>query len=164
VRAGAILDAHPGAVWVHYATFERTWIQRYAERHGDPTGVAARVLANTFDLLGEAVEPCVHLPLRSLSIKHVAPYTGFSWSDPEAGSTWSMAQYRKACETGIAAEREALLARIAAYNRDDLRAMRSVWQWLERNAPAGARSAAPAVPEAAAPRADGPGRQLALDL
>jgi hypothetical protein len=78
-RANDILTRHPGATWVHYASFERTWIQRYAERHGDPGQVASRVLARTFDLLEEGIEPWVHLPLRSLSIKHVAPYTGFAW-------------------------------------------------------------------------------------
>jgi predicted RecB family nuclease len=162
-RAGAILAAHPDAIWVHYASFERTWIQRYVERHGDPGRVADRLLANTFDLLEEAIEPCVHLPLRSLSIKHVAPYTGFAWRDPEAGSTWSMAQYRKACETGIAAEREALLARIAAYNHDDLGAMRSVWTWLEHNAP-GASIAPMAARANPMPPAAGRGEQISLDL
>jgi predicted RecB family nuclease len=166
-RAEHILAHHPEAIWVHYANFERTWIQRYAERYGDPGLVASRVLASTFDLLEEALEPCVHLPLRSLSIKHVAPYTGFSWSDPEAGSTWSMAQYRKACETGIAAERDALLARIAAYNRDDLGAMRSVWRWLEHHAPGGTQTAvppaiaAPPTPPRPIPRG---GEQITFDL
>lgn len=145
-RALEILTTHPDAVWVHYASFEKTWIRRYVERHGDPDGIAERVLARTFDLLEEALEPCVHLPLRSYSIKHVAPYAGFAWSDPEAGSTWSMAQYRKAYETAIPAERDTLLARIAAYNRDDLRAMRSVWRWLEGNAPTSLAAAPPAAP------------------
>lgn len=168
-RAAAILALHPDAVWVHYASFERTWIRRYVERHGDRDRIAERVLAHTFDLLEEALEPCVHLPLRSLSIKHVAPWTGFVWSDPEAGSMWSMAQYRKACDTGIASERDALLARIAAYNRDDLRAMRSVWSWLERNAPAViatvATSVIAATPEVrVAPVRTGRGEQLGLDL
>jgi predicted RecB family nuclease len=134
--AARTLDAHPGSPWVHYTNYEKTWIRKYVERHGDPDGVAARVIGRLYDLHAEAVMPSVRLPLRSYSIKHVAPHLGFAWSNPEAGSQWSVAQYQRARKTKDAAERASILAEIARYNADDLEAMRVVWSWLGTHAPA----------------------------
>jgi uncharacterized protein len=135
-RAGAILDRHPASVWVHYDIYERTWVRKYAAHHGDRDGVAERLLGALWDLHVEGVKPSVRLPLRSYSIKHVAKHVGFRWRNPEAGSQWSIVQYRRAIATTDDAERRRLLDAIAEYNEDDLLAMRAVWEWLEANAPA----------------------------
>lgn len=134
-RATQILDEHPGARWVHWDAYEPLWIGRYAERHGAPDGFVERMRAACFDLK-RVVDRCVRLPLRSYSIKYVAPWMGFHWRNAESGSEWSVAHFHRASETTDAAERERLLAELAEYNEDDLWAMRAIWRWLRDNAPA----------------------------
>ncbi len=91
----------------------------------------------------------MRLPLRSYSIKYVAPWMGFEWRNPEAGSEWSLAQYHRARHAETEAERERLLAEVSDYNADDLWAMRAVWGWLRENGP----GAAPDAPSRARPHA-----------
>jgi predicted RecB family nuclease len=131
-RAGEIRARFPGAVWVHYSPYERTAFAMCRRRYGDPEGVTDHIERSAFDLHAEAITRWVKLPLRSLSIKHVAPFVGFHWSDPESGSAWSLVQYRRARATADPGARRAILDRIAAYNRDDLEAMRAVWRWIEQ--------------------------------
>jgi len=137
-RAAELLDAHPTARWLHWDASEPLWVRRYAERLGAPPGLAERLLAAMLDLKRE-LDRCVRLPLRSYSIKHVAPWMGFEWRNPEAGSEWSLARYHRARLAEDPEERGRLLAEVAEYNADDLWAMRAVWRWLRENAPAGAR-------------------------
>lgn len=133
-RAGSILDAHPESVWVHYANYERTWVKKYAERWGAPAGFLDRLLPRCLDLYA-ALREAVRLPLRSYSIKFVAPWVGFRWSNPAADSAWSIVQYARAQAARDQAERRRILDEIARYNADDLEAMRAVWTWIEVNAP-----------------------------
>jgi len=119
---------------VHYAEYERTWLVRYIERHGDPEGVARRIQAALFDLR-TALQRAVVLPVRSYGIKPVAQHLGFRWRNADAGSQWSTVQYLRARATSDPAERERLFAAIAEYNEDDQRAMRHVWEWMLREAP-----------------------------
>jgi uncharacterized protein len=136
-RASAILERWPRAPWVHYAGYELAWVRKYAEIFGAPEGFLGRLEGAMWDLYQKGVVSWVRLPLRSYSIKQVAPYAGFEWSDPESGSLWSVIRYRRACATRDPAERRRLLDAIARYNADDLRAMRAVWRWIERARPPG---------------------------
>src|SRR5260221_14679803 len=86
--------------------------------------------AGSLFALHRSLERSVRLPLRSTSIKFVAPWLGFEWSNPEADAAWSTAQLHRAYETADVDERARLLAQVAAYNADDLWAMRVVWRWL----------------------------------
>ncbi|HEV2104639.1 MAG TPA: TM0106 family RecB-like putative nuclease [Candidatus Eisenbacteria bacterium] len=135
-RALEIAAAAPHAVWVHWHQYEVTWLHRYQRRYGAPAAFERALLAPgaTFDLHA-ALHRAVRLPLRSYSIKHVAPWLGFAWSIPESGSAWSVAQFHHARATADPEERARRLAAIARYNADDLLAMRAVWRWLEANAP-----------------------------
>ncbi len=139
-RATGILDRWPDSRWIHYASYEHTWVKKYAERFGAPAGFLQRMERALWDLYQRGIVPWVRLPLRSYSIKHVAPHAGFEWSDHESGSLWSVVQYQKAMATRDPAERRGLLDSIARYNADDLRAMRAVWRWIEREAPRQERS------------------------
>jgi uncharacterized protein len=132
--ARQMFDDHPDAVWVHYAEYERTWLLRYIERHGDPEGTARRIQGAMFDLRA-ALQRAVVLPLRTYGIKAVAQHLGFRWRNTDAGSQWSTVQYLKARAASVPAERERLFASIAEYNEDDQRAMRHVWEWMVREAP-----------------------------
>lgn len=133
-RAAAIFEAHPDAVWVHYDQYERVWLERYVERHGAPAGLADRLLGGLFDLCA-ALKGSAVLPVPSYSIKRVAGFLGFAWSDADMGSQWSVAQYEKARATPDPAERERLFERLRRYNADDLAAMRHLWRWMEREGP-----------------------------
>jgi uncharacterized protein len=146
-----VFAAHPDAVWVHYAEYERTWLDRYIQREGDPEGTGRRIRDALFDLRA-ALQRAVVLPLRSYGIKSVAQHLGFRWRNPDAGSQWSTVQYMRARVTGDPAERHRLFASIAEYNEDDQRAMRHVWEWLERSAPDGLAAPAPPAPPAATRR------------
>lgn len=138
-RAGEVLDLRPESCWVHYSVAERTCVKKYVERWGDVDGIAARLLEQMFDLHA-AVVKCVRLPVRAYGIKHVAKHLGFQWSNPDSGSQWSVAQYRKARRARDHAERDRRLAEIARYNADDLWAMRAVWRWLEAHGEARSRA------------------------
>lgn len=136
-RAGDLLERFPNARWLHWDSSEPLWIKRYSERLGAPPGLAERLLAACFDLKRE-LDRCVRLPLRSYSIKHVAPWMGFEWRNPESGSEWSLARFHRAQQSSDPDERLRLLAEVTEYNADDLWAMRAVWAWLRANAPAAA--------------------------
>jgi predicted RecB family nuclease len=138
-RAGAILDRAPDACFVHYASYERDKLKRYAERFPDTTAAADRVRARLFDLCDQGVRKAVCLPLVSYSIKKVAPYVGFRWTNPATGGLWSTVQYRLAMEEPDPTRRRALFAPIVEYNHGDLLAMRAVWHWLEELYAAGGR-------------------------
>lgn len=130
-RALEVFAAHPDAVWVHWHDAEPMWLDRYIARLGAPAAFVARMRAPgaCFDL-HRALERSVRLPLRSTSIKFVAPWLGFDWSNPDADAAWSTAQVHRARETANTQERERLLAEVMRYNADDLWAMRAVWKWL----------------------------------
>jgi len=131
-RALEVFREHPDAVWVHWHHAEPMWIDRYIARHGAPTEFVERMRAPgaLFDL-HHRLERCVRLPLRSTSVKFVAPWLGFQWSNPDADAAWSTAQLHRARATDDASERARLLDEVARYNADDLWAMRVVWKWLE---------------------------------
>ena len=112
-HAADVFARHPNAVWVHFSDYERTWTRKYIERHGDRGGIAARILIACFDLL-PALRHAAVLPLRSYSIKAVAPWLGFEWSHPDMGSQWSTVQYLKARASDDPAERQRLFDDLAA--------------------------------------------------
>jgi predicted RecB family nuclease len=134
-RALEVFHEHPDAVWVHWHLAEPMWLDRYIARLGAPAEFVERMRAPGALLdLHRALERCVRLPLRSTSVKFVAPWLGFKWSNPDADAAWSTAQLHRARASSDPAERAALLAEVARYNADDLWAMRTVWKWLEGHA------------------------------
>ena len=130
-RVIEIFRENPSAVLVHWHSAEPMWIERYIGRLGAPDEFVKlmRTPGSMFDLHG-ALEKCVRLPLRSTSVKYVAPWLGFAWSNPNADAAWSTAQLHRAYACKDPAERAELLAEVARYNADDLWAMRVVWRWL----------------------------------
>jgi len=130
-RALEVFRAHPAAVWVHWHDSEPMWIERYLARLGAPDEFVARMHApGAFFDLHKALDRSVRLPLRSTSIKYVADWLGFAWSNPDADAAWSTAQVHRARGTRDPAERARLLAEVARYNADDLLALRVVWRWM----------------------------------
>jgi predicted RecB family nuclease len=129
--AAAIFAEHGDIPFVHWAPYERTHIDMYVKRFGDPNGVAARVRGNLIDLL-TITETSVVLPLPSYSLKVVEQYVGFKRSQDEYGGSWSMAQFILATETNDSQERDARMSEILKYNEEDLAATWAVFDWLRK--------------------------------
>jgi len=130
-NAKQIFEAYGDILFVHWAPYEQTYLNRYVERFGDPEGIAARVGANLLDLLTVTRESVV-LPLPSLSLKVVEDYVGFERKEAEYGGAWAMATFIEATETIDEAKRKELMDKIIAYNKEDLEATWAVFQWLTR--------------------------------
>ncbi|MEX1245062.1 MAG: TM0106 family RecB-like putative nuclease [Thermoanaerobaculia bacterium] len=119
----------PDLRFVHWSNYEKTKINLYVERYGDPSGIAVRVLANLVDLLA-VVRDSVVLPLPSYSLKVVEDFVGFKRSDKNANGSWSIAKYIEATETNDPAARDGIVGEILAYNEEDLDATWTVIGWL----------------------------------
>jgi len=115
--------------FVHWHHYEKTHINQYIARYGDPDGTAARVLRNLLDLL-PVTKNAIALPLPSYSLKVVEEYVGYKRTQDEYGGTWAMAQFILATETDDEAERNARMAEILKYNEEDLAATWAVFEWL----------------------------------
>jgi predicted RecB family nuclease len=134
-NAKQIFEAYVDIPWVHWAPYEQTYLRRYADRFGDPEGIAARVAANLLDLLAITKESVV-LPLSSFSLKVVENYIGFERKEADYGGAWAMATFIEATETSDEGKRKELMDKIIAYNKEDLEAMWAVFQWLKSKVPA----------------------------
>jgi predicted RecB family nuclease len=119
--------------FVHWHHYERVRIEMYADRYGDPEGIAARVERNLLDLLPIARDS-IALPLPSYSLKVVERYIGFGRTQDEYGGDWSMAKYIEATELEDPAERAKVMEEILTYNREDLEATWAVLKWLKSKA------------------------------
>ena len=97
-------------------------------RYGDRNGVAEWLAGQLFDLLAE-VRFCAVFPLPSYSLKVVEQYVGYKRVLAEYGGEWSIAQYLNA---STETDRQQALERIADYNREDLEATWTVFDWLSR--------------------------------
>lgn len=127
--AEAIFDRHGDIPFVHWATYERVKIDLYITRHGDPDGIAARVKANLLDLLPITVDS-VAVPRSTYSLKDIETVAGYERQLEEFGGDWSIAKYVEAADATDPARREAIMAEICDYNREDLEATWAVLEWL----------------------------------
>jgi predicted RecB family nuclease len=128
--AGQIFKQYGDLPFVHWASYEKTNLDRYIARYGDPNGVAARVKRNLLDLL-PITKAAIALPIPSYSLKVIEQYVGFERSQQEYGGDWSMAMFIEATETNDEERRAGLMAEIVKYNEEDLAATWAVLQWLK---------------------------------
>jgi uncharacterized protein len=124
-----IFDYYGDIPFVHWHHYEKTHINQYIERYGDPNGTAARLLTNLLDLL-PITKGAVALPLPSYNLKVVEEYVGFKRTQDEYGGSWAMAQFILATETEDEGERNLRMAEILKYNEEDLAATWAVFEWL----------------------------------
>jgi predicted RecB family nuclease len=127
--AAKIFTDYGDITFVHWHHYEKTHINQYVDRYGDPDGTAARVLRNLLDLL-PVTKNAIALPLPSYSLKVIEEYVGFKRTQDEYGGSWAMAQFILATETDDEAERYARMAEILKYNDEDLAATWAVFEWL----------------------------------
>lgn len=129
-QADAIFDAFGDIPFVHWHHYETTKLKSYIDRHGDPDGIAARVVTNCLDLL-PVTRRAIVLPEPSYSLKVVERRVGYKRQLKEYGGDWSIARYIEATETGNESEQQAIMEEILAYNREDLEATWAVLMWLK---------------------------------
>ena len=115
---------------MHWHHYERTHLDLYVQRYGDPDDIAARVRRNLLDLLPITRE-AIALPLPSYSLKVIEQHIGFARTQQEYGGDWAMARYIEACETQDAHLRQQTMDQILQYNQEDLAATWAVLQWLQ---------------------------------
>ncbi|NIM52471.1 MAG: TM0106 family RecB-like putative nuclease [Gemmatimonadales bacterium] len=131
--AQQIFDEYGDLPFVHWYSYEKTNVEMYVERYGDPDGVAARVLGSLLDLL-PVTQASIALPLYSYSLKEVERHIGYERKLTDTGGDWAMARYNEALETDDEGERDAIMQRIVSYNQEDLAAMWQVMAWLKGKA------------------------------
>jgi predicted RecB family nuclease len=132
--AAKVFSRYGDIPFVHWASYEKTNLSKYVQRYGDPSGIAARVLANLLDLLTIA-KNSILLPLPSFSLKVVEKYVGFKRSQDEYGGDWAMATFIEATETQDEKRRYNLMTKICKYNEEDLAATWYVFDWLRSKRP-----------------------------
>jgi uncharacterized protein len=128
--ASRVLAEYGDIPFLHWSSYERTKVQMYIDRYGDPDGVAARLLDRLVDLLG-IVRESVAFPLPSLSLKVIEKFVGFQRKLPDTDGAWAMARYIEATEASDPTARAGLMEEILAYNQEDLSATWMVMEWLE---------------------------------
>lgn len=127
--AKKVFSRYGDVPFVHWTSYEKTYVSKYIERYGDPDSIAARVLRNLFDLF-TATKTSIALPIPSYSLKVVEEYVGYKRTQTEYGGDWSMAMFIRATETQDEAKRKELMDEILKYNREDLEATWAVFRWL----------------------------------
>ncbi len=125
----AVFERYGDIPFLHWASYEKTRINEYVARYGDPDGTAARVLGCLTDLY-TLTPKAFALPIPSYSLKAVEALAGYERSMDDYGGDWSIVQYLKAQESDDPAERQAIIDEIALYNREDLEATWAVFAWL----------------------------------
>lgn len=118
----------------HYAFYEKMVFDRLALRHGVPQLLAQKFHEHSVDLHQKTIDSVV-LPLYFYTLKDVAKYLGYAWSDAEAGGAESVVWY----DAWLRAGDRASLDRIVKYNEDDVRATMLLRDWLFSQKPHKAR-------------------------
>jgi len=114
----------------HYAFYEKMVFDRLALRHGASAQLTQKFHEHSVDLHQKTIDS-VMLPLYFYTLKDVAKYLGYAWSDPDAGGAESVGWYDQWLKTG---NRESL-ERIIRYNEDDVRATLLLRDWLASQKP-----------------------------
>jgi predicted RecB family nuclease len=128
-NAKAIFRKDGDVPFIHWHQYERIHLDKYLDEFGDREGIATRIGDNLFDLLDETQESLA-LPIPSYSLKVVERHIGYRRSQDEYGGEWSMAKYIEATELENTADRDNVINQILTYNREDLEAAWSVFQWV----------------------------------
>jgi len=112
--------------WHHY---ERTHLERLAERYGLPDEAREILFGNLRDLYRDAVS-CFAFPTYSNGLKDIAMYMGYSWRDADVDALESIALYLQYVEAPD--KNKDKIQKVIDYNEDDCRATMLVKDWLEK--------------------------------
>jgi predicted RecB family nuclease len=141
-NAQGIFDDYGDIPFVHWAPHEKTQVAKYIKRHGDPNGIAARVLQNLSDLYS-ITKDALALPVPSYGLKTIERYVGYERKQQEQNGVWSMAKFIEATEMDDFGQRQEVMDEILRYNQEDLEATWAVMNWLRGKIPAALPAACP---------------------
>lgn len=116
----------------YYGSYEKTTFNQLYKKY--PDVVNKDVLdaffdnKNVIDLYNQVIMKHTDWPLSSYSIKEIAVYLGFSWSDKSPSGALSIKWYNDYVKSGD----EKILNRILKYNEDDCRATQVVKEGIEK--------------------------------
>jgi predicted RecB family nuclease len=119
-----ILSATEDPQLVHYGSYETDFLRRMKQRYSVPVASSQsidRLMATALNVLS-VVYWCVYFPTYSNSLKEVAHYLGFQWSD-QSGSGLNAIAWRRQWEY---TEDATLKQRLITYNAEDCEALERV--------------------------------------
>jgi predicted RecB family nuclease len=114
-------------VLIHYGSFEATFLKKMCRRYGAPPkdSNAAKAIASPINLLS-VIYAQVYFPAYSNSLKEIAQFLGFQWTDPSASGLQSIVWRCKWEESRAQFFKE----KLTAYNADDCEALSLVFRTL----------------------------------
>lgn len=129
----ARLERDPTMHVYHYAPYEPTALKRLAQRHATREEELDRILRGRVlvDLYG-AVRNGVRASVESYSLKQIEKLYLPQREGPITAAGFSVVAYEASMRAEDPAERERILAEIAAYNRDDCLSTWMLRGWLEQ--------------------------------
>ncbi|MFC1728323.1 TM0106 family RecB-like putative nuclease [Nanoarchaeota archaeon] len=111
----------------HYGTFEKTMFRTLFKKYSVNKAEGDKIMSNMIDLL-PIINSSVVLPLHSYSLKRIARYLGFKWTDKKADAAESMYWYDLWLKDGDLK----WLELSTKYNEDDCKATKIIKEWLEK--------------------------------
>jgi uncharacterized protein len=109
----------------HFHTYEPLALKKLQAKYGGEDTLLQHMLDNMSDIL-KIIKDHFVIPIRSYSLKEIAKWLGFNWSNHEANAHQSMIWYSLWQETG----QQQYLNWFIEYNRDDCLATKVVKDWL----------------------------------
>lgn len=124
-----ILSDTERPVLIHYGSYETTYFKRMCDRYGElqENTPAAIAIANSINLLS-IIFARIYFPTYSNSLKEIANYLNFKWSDPASSGLQSII-WRHQWES---LHSPALRDKLITYNAEDCEALSLVVQNLIR--------------------------------
>ncbi|OGW18274.1 MAG: hypothetical protein A3G93_06285 [Nitrospinae bacterium RIFCSPLOWO2_12_FULL_45_22] len=109
----------------HYHTYEPMVLKKLQVKYGGEEDLLQHILGNMADI-HKFIKDHLVIPTRSYSLKEIAKWLGFSWSNHKANAHQSMLWYSLWLETA----QQQYLDWAIEYNRDDCLATKVVKEWL----------------------------------
>jgi predicted RecB family nuclease len=124
-----ILSGIDQPVLVHYGRYEKIFLERMCDRYGGlpKDSAAAKAIASPINLLS-VIFSQVYFPTYSNSLKEIARFLGFEWTDPSASGLQAIVWRLRWEESRAHTDKEKLIV----YNADDCEALYLVSHTLER--------------------------------
>lgn len=114
----------------HWHSYERTHLNRLAERHDLSDELKSMLFDNMRDLYKDAIS-CFAYPTYGNGLKEVAKFMGYEWRHEDVNAMESIAIYFQ--YTNDPENNADQLQKVIDYNEDDCQATKVVRDWLEEN-------------------------------
>lgn len=121
----SLLSTVENPVLIHYGSYETTFLTRMSERYGSaPEGSAAAKAASSTINLVSVIFGQIYFPTFSNSLKEVAGWLGFNWSDGLSSGLNAICWRERWANSGNPLEKQ----RLICYNTQDCEALSLVTQ------------------------------------